>query len=60
MKTNSNFKIDKQVKRFMATMLDPVKRHEFKRMMIDAEHFASIVPKISKKERFTTSTPASE
>ena len=37
MKTNRNFKIDKQVKRFMATMLDPVKRHEFKRMMIDAK-----------------------
>lgn len=36
-KTNSNFKLNKQVKRFMATMINPVERHEFKNAMIQAQ-----------------------
>jgi hypothetical protein len=60
-KTGSNFKLSKTTKRMMALMDGTTEqRNQYKRMMIDAEHAASIVPKTSKKERFTTGTPASE
>lgn len=38
-KTGPNFKIDKQVKRTMATIVDPVQRHAFKNSMIQAQMF---------------------
>jgi len=60
-KTGSNFKLSKTVKRMVALMGGTAEsRNQYKRMMIDAEHAASIVPKSTKKERFTTGTPASE
>lgn len=57
-KTGPNFKLSKSVKRQMALMKGATdeQRNQYKRMMIDAEYSASIVPKTSKKERFTTST----
>jgi hypothetical protein len=35
-------------------------RNHYKRMMIDAEYCASIVPKTTKKDKFVTGTPATE
>lgn len=37
MKPNSTYKMSKQTKRFLTTIVDPIKRSQFKRMMIDAE-----------------------
>ena len=60
-KTGSNFRLSKTAKRMVALMGGTAEsRNQYKRMMIDAEHAASIVPKTSKKEKFVTGTPASE
>jgi hypothetical protein len=60
-KTGPNFRLSKTTKRMVGLMRGTnEQRNQFKRMMIDAEYSASIVPKVSKKERFTTGTPASE
>jgi hypothetical protein len=60
-KTGSNFRLSKTAKRMVGLMKGTSEqRNQFKRMMIDAEYTASIIPKTSKKERFTTGTPASE
>lgn len=50
-KPTSTFKMKKQTKRFMATIVDPVMRAEFKRMMIDAQIQSEFKPKTSKAER---------
>jgi hypothetical protein len=58
-KTGPNFKLSKTVKRMVALMGGSAEgRNQYKRMMIDAEYTASIVPKTSKKDKFTTSTSA--
>jgi hypothetical protein len=49
MKTNSNFKLNKQVKRFMATMINPVERHAFKNAMIQAQLLGS--KEVEKKKK---------
>ena len=60
-KTGPNFKLSKTVKRMVALMKGTAEqRNQYRRMMIDAEHTASIVPKTSKKEKFTTGTSATE
>jgi len=61
-KTGPNFKLSKTTKRMVALMKGSTseQRNQYKRMMIEAEYAASIVPKTTKKERFTTGTPASE
>ena len=60
-KTGSNFRLSKTTKRMVGLMRGTTEqRNQFKRMMIDAEHSASIVPKISKKDKFTTGTTTSE
>lgn len=38
-KTGPNFKLPKQVKRTMATIVDPVARHSYKNSMIQAQMF---------------------
>jgi hypothetical protein len=45
MKPNKTFKLSKQTKRFMATIVDPIKRGEFKRAMIQAELAAGVIVK---------------
>jgi hypothetical protein len=51
-KTNASFRLSKTVKRMLALMGGPKEgRDQYKRMMIDAEHAASIVPKTSKGDR---------
>ena len=57
-KTGPNFKLSKTAKRMVALMKGTQEqRNGWKRMFIDAEYSASIVPKVSKKDR---SQPASE
>jgi hypothetical protein len=51
-KTNASFRLSKTTKRMMALMKGTAEtRNQYKRMMIDAEHAASIVPKTSKGDR---------
>jgi hypothetical protein len=57
-KTGPNFKLSKTVKRMMALMGPNAEaRNHFKRMMIDAEYTASIVPRVSKKDRGNFNAP---
>ena len=49
LKRDKNFRIDRQVKRVMATMVDPVERHAYKNMMIQAQIDGSRV--FEKKKR---------
>jgi hypothetical protein len=45
LKPNKTFKISKQTKRFMCTIIDPVARHAYKNAMIQAELAAGVVVK---------------
>ena len=45
LKPGKTFNLSKQTKRFMATIVDPVARGEYKRAMIQAELAAAIAPK---------------
>ena len=51
LKPSKTFKLAKQTKRFMATMIDPVQRNAYKNMMIQAQLQSEIVPKREKKPR---------
>ena len=53
MKTGPNFKLSKTTKRMLALTKwkSADQRNGWKNMMIDAELTASIVPKVSKKDR---------
>ena len=51
MKRDKNFKLSKQTKRYMATMLDPVQRNAYKNAMIDAQLSAETPYKSEKKTR---------
>jgi hypothetical protein len=55
MKRDKNFKLEKQTKRYMATILDPVKRNEFKNAMIAAQIVGAQPYKSEKKNRKETS-----
>lgn len=60
LKPNKTFKISKQTKRFMCTIVDPVARHAYKNAMIQAELAAAIQPKREPRKpaggNFTTHT----
>ena len=47
-KPSKTFKLSKTTKRRMATIVDPVERHAYKRAMIQAEIAAAIVPRSNK------------
>lgn len=51
MKRDKNFRLNKQTKRFMATILDPIKRNEYKNSMIMAQLAAETPFKSDKKKR---------
>ena len=51
LKPSKTFKLAKQTKRFMATMIDPVQRNAYKNAMIQAQLQSEIVPKREKKPR---------
>ena len=49
MKPSKTFNLSKQTKRFMCTILDPVERNAYKRMMIQAQLSSEVV--VRHKER---------
>ncbi len=51
MKRDKNFRIAKQTKRLMATILDPIKRNEYKNAMIAAQIAGETIYKSEKKSR---------
>ena len=52
MRRDKNFKLSKQTKRYMATMVDPLKRSHYKNAMIEAELTAlQLPPKYEKKKK---------
>jgi len=51
MKPTSTFKLSKQTKRFMCTIVDPVERNAYKNTMIQAELAAGVKIKTPKSER---------
>lgn len=51
LKPGPNYKMSGQNKRFLATILDPHKRGEIKRSMIQADLYAQLQPKREKKPR---------
>ena len=55
-KKDKNFRISKQTKRTMATIVDPVERHAFKNAMIQAEIAGSQVFEKKKKRVNETET----
>lgn len=50
-KRDKNFRLSKQTKRFMATMVDPVARSAYKNAMIDAQLAAETLPVKSKNKK---------
>jgi hypothetical protein len=51
MKPDKNFKLPKQVKRTMATLVNTVQRNEYKNLMIQAELHSRKMERVSKKEK---------
>lgn len=56
LKKDKNFRIAKQTKRFMASIVDPVARHAYKNLMIDAQIFGSKEPENKKKNKHGVKT----
>lgn len=48
LKPGPNFRMSKQSKRFLSTIVDPHKRGEFKKSAVQAELAAAIQPRVSK------------
>jgi len=51
MKPDKNFKLPKQVKRTMATLVNAVERNEYKNLMIQAELHSRKMERVSKKDK---------
>jgi hypothetical protein len=51
LKPSKTFNLNKQTKRFMCTIVDPVKRNEFKRAMIQAQLASEIVVKSAPRDK---------
>lgn len=51
LKPTASFRMSKQSKRFLATIVDDHRRGEARRMLVQAELAAAIQPKISKNRR---------
>jgi hypothetical protein len=51
LKPTANYKMTKQSKRYLAGIVDPIKRSEFKHMCIQSELAAAIQPKREKTRR---------
>ena len=50
-KRDKNFKLTKQTKRFMATIVDPIRRTEYKNAMIEAQIIGSVQFKSNKNKK---------
>jgi hypothetical protein len=51
MKPSKTFNLTKQTKRLMCTIVDPVARNQYKRMMIDAQLCSEIVIKAPARDK---------
>jgi hypothetical protein len=51
MKPGPNYKMSAQTKRFLATIVDPQKRSEFKRSAIQAELASLIQPRTARERK---------
>jgi hypothetical protein len=51
MKPGKTFNLSKTSKRMLATIIDPQRRGEWKRCMIDAELHAAVVPKTTRTDK---------
>jgi hypothetical protein len=51
MKPSKTFNLTKQTKRLMCTIVNPVARNQFKRMMIDAQLCSEIVIKAPTRDK---------
>ena len=51
LKPTANYRMTKQSKRYLANIVDPIKRSEFKQMCIQSELAAAIQPKREKVRR---------
>jgi hypothetical protein len=51
MKPDKNFKLSKQVKRTMASMVNAVERNTYKNLMIQAELHSRKMERVSKKDK---------
>lgn len=51
LKRDKNFRLTKQTKRFMATIIDPIKRNEYKNAMIEAQIVGSVQFKSNKNKK---------
>ena len=51
MRRDKNFKLAKQTKRLMASIVDPVKRNDFKNAMIEAQLASQAPIKSGKKNK---------
>ncbi len=50
-KRDKKFKLNKQTKRFLATIVDPIKRSDYKNAMIEAQLASSVPFKSEKKNK---------
>jgi hypothetical protein len=50
MRATASFRLSKQTKRIMATIVDPIKQSEYKRAMINAELASLIQPRREKSK----------
>jgi hypothetical protein len=57
LKPGKTFNLNKQTKRLMCTIVDPVARNQYKRMMIDAQLQSEIVIKTPKGDGKRTDGP---
>ena len=51
MKPGKTFNLSKQTKRLMCTIVDPVARNQYKRMMIDAQLCSEVVVKAPQRDK---------
>jgi hypothetical protein len=51
MKPGKTFNLSKQTKRFMATIVDPVARHAYKRAMIQAQLASEVIVKSAPRDK---------
>ena len=61
LKAGKTFNLSKQTKRLMCTIIDPVARNQYKRMMIDAQLASEVVVKTPTRDKSaprSTSGPA--
>lgn len=59
-KRNSSFKLSKQYKRILATIVDPHKSGEMKRAFIEAQLYSAVQPPREKSKKIDVDNQASQ